>query len=354
MPRCCSSLKLTRSLGLRALPLALAATLAAWLAPAAAQTVIGGSGRPEVEVNQDVLESLGPQPTLPDLLLGRRPHGNAALVAPHAKKTAAGQLHPPKKKQTKTAALAKKAPAPKQSAQATPAAAPATQATAASAPRESVAATPLAETPAAPAATATPAAAAPAASAAAPTALAPAITPATEATATAATAPATSATVSVATPPVSPPSPAPTLPPSPAAEVAMATPPSVATTVPAATPVTPVAAPAALDAAKGVGARVLFTAGSSDLPDAAKQSLAAIVQQLKADDQSRLQLIAYASGTADEANQARRLSLTRALAVRTYLMEQGVRNARIDVRALGNRSDGSAPPDRVDVVIVDR
>jgi len=40
--------------------------------------------------------------------------------------------------------------------------------------------------------------------------------------------------------------------------------------------------------------------------------------------------------------------------VRTYLIAQGVPNSRMDVRALGNRSDGSAPPDRVDIVMLDR
>ena len=49
----------------------------------------------------------------------------------------------------------------------------------------------------------------------------------------------------------------------------------------------------------------------------------------------------------------RRLSLSRALTVRSYLISQGVRSTRIDVRALGARaSDG--PADRVDLLIGDR
>jgi hypothetical protein len=32
-------------------------------------------------------------------------------------------------------------------------------------------------------------------------------------------------------------------------------------------------------------------------------------------------------------------------------MDQGVRSTRIDVRALGNRSEGG-PPERVDIVVV--
>jgi outer membrane protein OmpA-like peptidoglycan-associated protein len=64
-------------------------------------------------------------------------------------------------------------------------------------------------------------------------------------------------------------------------------------------------------------------------------------------------LLAYAKGTADAASRARRLSLTRALAVRTYLMEQGVLPTRIDVRALGNKAEED-PRDRVDVELAQR
>jgi hypothetical protein len=64
----------------------------------------------------------------------------------------------------------------------------------------------------------------------------------------------------------------------------------------------------------------------------------------------RLQLLGYAGSTQDSASKARRTSLFRALSVRTYLMKQGVRSTRMDVRALGNRvEDGS--PDRVDAVV---
>ena len=47
------------------------------------------------------------------------------------------------------------------------------------------------------------------------------------------------------------------------------------------------------------------------------------------------------------------MSLSRALAVRSYLIEQGIRSTRIDVRALGLAGD-SGPLDRVDVVLLGR
>ena len=71
---------------------------------------------------------------------------------------------------------------------------------------------------------------------------------------------------------------------------------------------------------------------------------------MKADDNARLQLLAYAAGAENESSKARRLSLSRALAVRSYLIAEGVRSTRIDVRALGNKTEAE-PADRVDLLI---
>ena len=95
--------------------------------------------------------------------------------------------------------------------------------------------------------------------------------------------------------------------------------------------------------------QIAFPTDSADIPDAAKAGLDALAQKMSADDNLRLQLLAYASGTADEASRARRMSLSRALAVRSYLIKAGVRSTRMDVRALGNNVQGS-PADRVDII----
>ncbi|MGQ0674576.1 MAG: OmpA family protein, partial [Rhodospirillales bacterium] len=100
-------------------------------------------------------------------------------------------------------------------------------------------------------------------------------------------------------------------------------------------------------------ARVNFLAGSSDLPENAKPQLKAVAEQMNRDADMRVQLLAYAGPREDTASQTRRLSLFRALAVRTYLIEQGIRSTRMDVRAMGNKYDDE-PADRVDVVIADR
>ena len=101
------------------------------------------------------------------------------------------------------------------------------------------------------------------------------------------------------------------------------------------------------------GTRVVFAADASKIPDAAKASLRNIAGSIKGKDGLRLQLLAYAGGKTLSASKARRLALSRALSVRSYLTEVGVRGNRIDVRALGNKVSDE-PMNRVDVVVVER
>ncbi len=108
---------------------------------------------------------------------------------------------------------------------------------------------------------------------------------------------------------------------------------------------------AALPPASALGkqVRVLFREGSAELSDDAKGELVNVARFLEANASVRIQLLAYAKGTADSSSRARRLSLSRALAVRAFLIEKGVRSTRMDVRALGDKApDG--PIDRVDIM----
>jgi outer membrane protein OmpA-like peptidoglycan-associated protein len=75
---------------------------------------------------------------------------------------------------------------------------------------------------------------------------------------------------------------------------------------------------------------------------------------MEKDESLSLQLLAYADGDEANASKARRLSLSRALEVRKYLMELGVRSTRIEVRALGNKVEGGGPADRVDAMFASR
>ncbi|WP_051089366.1 OmpA family protein [Elioraea tepidiphila] len=96
--------------------------------------------------------------------------------------------------------------------------------------------------------------------------------------------------------------------------------------------------------------RLLFAPEAQELTEAMRAELRALAGALPDSDATRLTVNAYAGGDPANPSLARRASLSRALAVRTALMEAGVRSTRIDVRALGlNAGDG--PPDRVDVLV---
>ncbi|MBM3569929.1 MAG: OmpA family protein, partial [Alphaproteobacteria bacterium] len=99
-----------------------------------------------------------------------------------------------------------------------------------------------------------------------------------------------------------------------------------------------------------VAATIDFLANSATLSPAAEERLRTLARQL-ANNEQRMQLKAFAAGGSDNISASRRLSLSRALAVRQFLIDQGLRSTRIDVRALGVAGD-SGQPDRVDVVLL--
>lgn len=113
------------------------------------------------------------------------------------------------------------------------------------------------------------------------------------------------------------------------------------------------ASPPAAVMKEGLALQVAFAADVSKLPDAAKDGLTTLAKQLKENENLRLQLMAYAGGKDLSPSKARRLSLSRALSVRSFLIESGVRSTRIDVRALGDKTT-EEPLNRVDVNIVER
>ncbi len=152
--------------------------------------------------------------------------------------------------------------------------------------------------------------------------------------------------------PVAPPPPSPSKPGAPSGPVASTTRPAALAPSPPQPPAEPKRA--ALEKSTLPVPHIDFAVGTADLSPTARSALDAIAKTLASDDSRRVQLVAYATGTADEANQARRISLSRALNVRAYLIDHGVRNTRMDVRALGNRPDGNKPADRVEIVLLDK
>jgi len=114
------------------------------------------------------------------------------------------------------------------------------------------------------------------------------------------------------------------------------------------------AVPAATSAmGPGQALRVTFTGDQTKLPAAAKDGLVALANKMKGQESVRLQLMAYAGGPSLSSSLARRMSLSRALAVRSFLIESGVRSTRIDVRALGNKTT-EEPINRVDLNVAER
>lgn len=103
----------------------------------------------------------------------------------------------------------------------------------------------------------------------------------------------------------------------------------------------------------GHAMQVVFEDTNAKLPASARAELIALAEQLKAQKDFRLQLQAFASDESLSAGKARRLSLSRALTVRSFLIENGIRSTRIDVRALGNKTT-KQPVNRVDVNVVQR
>jgi outer membrane protein OmpA-like peptidoglycan-associated protein len=97
--------------------------------------------------------------------------------------------------------------------------------------------------------------------------------------------------------------------------------------------------------------RVTFSGEATDVPSEARSDLRGIIDQMKRSGDMRLRIEGFAGG--DDANRSRRLSLSRALAVRGYLMDQGIASTRMDVYARGPQTDGG-PVDRVDLTMFRR
>ena len=97
------------------------------------------------------------------------------------------------------------------------------------------------------------------------------------------------------------------------------------------------------------GIRIIFPTEFNDVPGEANTALDDLAAQMVADENMRVEIKCYASGTEDTESKARRKSLQRCINIRQYLFKKDVRTTRMDVRALGLKSEGQ-PADRVDIV----
>jgi hypothetical protein len=100
--------------------------------------------------------------------------------------------------------------------------------------------------------------------------------------------------------------------------------------------------PPALSTLPGGGWRIAFRAGQADLPQGLAPALAEIGRSLGAGavGTGRITIEAQASGPAEDASVARRLSLGRAEAVRQALAAGGLVTTRVDLRPLGRTAQG--------------
>ncbi len=94
--------------------------------------------------------------------------------------------------------------------------------------------------------------------------------------------------------------------------------------------------------------RIPFDIDEVTLGDAAETRLKSFADRFKSQS-GRVMLRAYAGAIGDVTMNARRTSLKRALAVREFLLAQGIDAERLDVQALGGAHD-AGPRDRVDII----
>jgi outer membrane protein OmpA-like peptidoglycan-associated protein len=96
--------------------------------------------------------------------------------------------------------------------------------------------------------------------------------------------------------------------------------------------------------------RLVFEAGKTELTPADEAAIQDLARAIPAPAADSVNVVAYAAGKADDPSTARRLSLSRGLAVRSVLLASGVPSAQIYVRALGS-TPSNGPADRVELIV---
>lgn len=93
---------------------------------------------------------------------------------------------------------------------------------------------------------------------------------------------------------------------------------------------------------------LLFDGDSAELSAEARSELRSLAAILRGEADGEIQVLGFASGQEGAEDQARKLALSRALKVRSFLIDEGIASARIRVRSLGDRTEGG-PANRVDI-----
>jgi outer membrane protein OmpA-like peptidoglycan-associated protein len=99
------------------------------------------------------------------------------------------------------------------------------------------------------------------------------------------------------------------------------------------------------------GLRITFGPDGSDLNTATVAALTELARTAQGRPDMVFNLLAHAPGVPEDPSSPRRLSITRGLAARAVLINQGIPSTRIYVRALGPQELGDGPANRVDVLL---
>lgn len=85
-----------------------------------------------------------------------------------------------------------------------------------------------------------------------------------------------------------------------------------------------------------------------------KDRLAELVQQISNDKSKRLKIVSYAIGEEGKANSARRISLQRAISIRSQMIKAGLDSIRINVQAVGDKAENEHQINSVKVFLLDK
>ena len=113
-------------------------------------------------------------------------------------------------------------------------------------------------------------------------------------------------------------------------------------------PPIPTLKPALSAPATALATSLDFAPAATDLDSSDRLALSEVAAQMRAAPDGQLSITAYAIAPNGDEALARRLALDRAVAVRRFMIEQGVPGTRLAVRALG-RPSGAGTADRVDL-----
>lgn len=148
--------------------------------------------------------------------------------------------------------------------------------------------------------------------------------------------------------------PPPDVPPAPPKSVVIAPPPVAVETHPPVAPAPVIIDPKVQGRVRKTahGMVLVYQAGSANLNENMLTALREYATSLAKDPGLRITIRSYASGQADDPSVPRRISLARALIVRSVLIKAGVATTRIYPRAEGLPKGDIAPPDKLEIIAV--